>query len=120
MVEEALLNVAVLVAVILPATRDDPVALSKNSEERYAVVARSMEEKRLVEVAVFKVAEFKLKLVILAFSAVRLVSVAEPEAIVMLEMVVVAREACPCTLKVPVLVVEAKTLLEDMRLLIVA
>ena len=31
-----------------------------------------------------------------------------------------ARVLCPCTLKVPVLVVEAKTLLEDMRLLIVA
>ena len=34
LVDEALLNDAVEVEVILPATSDDPVALSKKSEER--------------------------------------------------------------------------------------
>ena len=41
----------VLVALILPTIRLDPVAESKNREENVAVTAFNMEEKRLVEVA---------------------------------------------------------------------
>ena len=50
-VAEALLNDAVEVEVIDPTVSAPPIALSKKSEEIYAVVVRSMEEKRLVEVA---------------------------------------------------------------------
>ena len=71
--------------------------------------------KRLVEVAAFKVAEVKFKFVILAFKAVKLVNVAEPEAMVALAIVAVAKVETPCTLNVPVLVVE-----ETERLLMVA
>ena len=47
--------------------------------------------------AAFKVAEVKFKFVILAFKAVKLVNVAEPEAIVALAIVAVANTVFPGT-----------------------
>jgi hypothetical protein len=48
-----------------------------------------------------------VKLVTVLFNTVALVRVADPEAIVALAIVVVAKVVTPCTEKVPVLVVEA-------------
>ena len=79
--------VRVLVAVTLPATKLDPVALSKKSEDRYAVVARSMEEKRLVDVP-FTL----LRLAIVAVAAERL------------DILVVAKVVVPSTVKLPLAV----------------
>ena len=64
MVVEALLSVAVEVEVIEPAVSDPPVALSKNKEEKVAVMALSIEVKRLVEVALVLIKEVLTRLVI--------------------------------------------------------
>ena len=88
----ALLAFKVEVALILPAIKLDPVALSKNKEEMYSDVARSIEAKKLVDVPFTLLSSVIVPVDADSTLAVRLVEV------------VVAKVVVPSTIDLPVVV----------------